>query len=152
GMLTLAPPGSRAADDVVSTGLEIAAFGLVALWMVQLIIRKRHRPFATPLKITVPLSALVILIGLQVVPLPPSLLGTISPSTFRLYSRTLHGWPESAPYRALVTKMGGRTSEPRHSVIGALGNWRTISLAPSVTRSPFVLFIGYTSIFFVVLR
>src|SRR5262249_34266214 len=41
--------------------------------------------------------------------------------------------------------------DSRNSIATRIGNWRTISLAPSVTRSALLKFIGYIGIFVVVL-
>ena len=42
------------------------------------------------------------LVALQLVPLPPSTLRVVSPSTYDLYVQALPGWPEKAPYEGCV--------------------------------------------------
>src|SRR5439155_7929933 len=151
GMVMLAPLANGAASHAAYTVFEVAVFGLVALWLVKLIVAGHWMPFAIPVRISALLSALALLIGLQVVPLPSSLLSAISPHTFQLYSRTLTGWPNSTPYSEVVQRTGSSTNEAQPLIGSEIDNWRTISLAPSVTAKALLNFLGYVSIFFVLL-
>jgi len=62
----------------------------------------------------------LLLVGLQLVPLPPALLGRLSPKIYE----TLPLWAESAAGSAL------------------LGTWNTLSLTPAATRSALVLLLA----------
>lgn len=54
-----------------------------------------RRPIAG---IVTPLFAFLLWIGFQTVPLPPSLLRTVSPSTYLLYEHVFPEWPVKVPY------------------------------------------------------
>src|SRR5713101_2906815 len=80
--------------------LEIHVFLLVAAWMLQIIVSRRqptpHAPTAcvrTPLAL--PLGLFIALLLFQLTPLPPALLKQLSPTTYALYSLTLHAWPDT---------------------------------------------------------
>ncbi len=83
--------------------LEVAIFLLSAAWMVKL---WRGNESLPPIRglgtILVAGGAFMLLILLQLCPLPPQLLRIASPSTYALYARTLPGWPNEAPYAGLI--------------------------------------------------
>ena len=90
--------------------LEIAASGLVMVWLVKLRFgvgsgglssRNAGLP-AVPRMLWAPLVGFLAVVLLQIVPLPPALLGAISPSTYATYELSLPGWPEKAPYEDTV--------------------------------------------------
>ncbi|MDG1958275.1 MAG: O-antigen ligase family protein [Candidatus Binatia bacterium] len=90
--------------------LEIAACGLVIVWLVKLRFgvgsgglssRNAGLP-AVPRMLWAPLVGFLGVVLLQILPLPPALLGAISPSTYATYELSLPGWPEKAPYEDTV--------------------------------------------------
>jgi O-antigen ligase/tetratricopeptide (TPR) repeat protein len=150
-IIVSAPLANGAVSHEAATAFQIVALGLVALCMVRALIGAQHGWFAIPIHMFSPALILMLLIAFQLVPLPSSLLRIVSPRTFQVYSRTLNGYPEYTPYRDLMTRTKEATSDSRNSIATRIGNWRTISLAPSVTRSALLKFIAYTGIFLVVL-
>ena len=71
--------------------VESTIFLMVALWMVKLILYRdwEARPLARG-----PLLLFLAVVLFQLIPLPPSVLRVLSPSTYELYVRSLPGWPE----------------------------------------------------------
>ncbi len=71
--------------------VEAAIFLLVALWMVKLMLRRdwEARPPAWG-----PLVLFLAVVLFQLIPLPPSVLRVLSPSTYELYVRSFPGWPK----------------------------------------------------------
>ncbi len=90
--------------------MEAVIFLLVIVWMGKLLLGVRRQelgvrssgPFMPPLlrlaPYALPLTLFLALVVVQLLPLPPSLLRFLSPSTYRLYATTFPGWPEQAPY------------------------------------------------------
>jgi len=96
--------------------LEIAACGLVLVWLVKLRFgvgagglgsRAAGLP-VVPRMLWAPLAGFLGIVLLQIVPLPPALLGAISPSTYATYELSLPGWPEKAPYEDTVRALLAR--------------------------------------------
>ena len=85
------------------TLMEGIIFALVAGWMVRAwlgggrLMRSGGR-LATGV-VAVPIALVLALLGLEMVPMPPSLLGTFSPAAYKIYARTLPGWPIQPSYR-----------------------------------------------------
>ncbi len=71
--------------------VEAAIFLLVGIWMVKLMLCRdwKARPPASG-----PLVLFIAVVLFQLIPLPPSVLRVLSPSTYGLYARSLPGWPE----------------------------------------------------------
>ena len=46
-----------------------------------------------------PIALLLALMGLEIVPIPPTLLAALSPAAHQVYARALPGWPTEASYR-----------------------------------------------------
>lgn len=84
--------------------LEIVAGLLVLIWLAKLRFAESPKgglPVA-PKTIWIPLGGFLAVVLLQVVPLPPSVIGVLSPGTYDLYATTLPGWPSAAPYESTV--------------------------------------------------
>jgi O-antigen ligase/tetratricopeptide (TPR) repeat protein len=89
--------------------MEAALFGLVIVWMIKRAALARSpgasdgdRAFEGG-RFAV---AIVLLTGfaiVQMAPLPPSVIRVLSPAAYRLYAKTLEGWPGSAPYEHVET-------------------------------------------------
>jgi O-antigen ligase/tetratricopeptide (TPR) repeat protein len=60
-------------------------------------------------RLTLPAFLLVSLVSFQMVPLPPALERVASPSTFKLYQKTLPGWPEKPVYDFLAPSHASKT-------------------------------------------
>src|SRR5271155_4771769 len=49
--------------------------------------------------VALPIVLVLGLLGLEMVPMPPGLLATLSPAAYKIYARTLPGWPTERSYR-----------------------------------------------------
>jgi O-antigen ligase/tetratricopeptide (TPR) repeat protein len=86
---------------------EAIIFILAAVWMLRVWVEG-----ATPARMSIAPKALrrlllpiVLIIGwvaFQLIPLPPRVIGLISPATYRVYAIGMAGWPVESPYRALI--------------------------------------------------
>jgi hypothetical protein len=85
------------------TLMELIAFALVAVWMVRAwlgggrLMRDGGRLAAGAM--VLPIALLLALMGLEIVPIPPTLLAALSPAAHEVYSRSLPGCPTGASYR-----------------------------------------------------
>jgi O-antigen ligase/tetratricopeptide (TPR) repeat protein len=85
------------------TMMEGIIFALVAAWMMRAwfgggrLMRDGGRLAAAT--VVLPIVLVLALVGLEMVPLPPALLATLSPAAYEIYARALPGWPTRAPYR-----------------------------------------------------
>src|SRR5947207_3964532 len=75
-----------------------------------------------------PLALFLLLAFFQLMPLPPSLLRTLSPQTYEAYTQILPGWPERAPYADMTqrsevrdqrSEVRGQRSESREQGAGS---------------------------------
>ena len=137
-----------------------AAFVLFFLWMVKLLgglVAGRSAGAAIPCILRSIIPPLIVVVGLlafQVVPLPPALLGVISAPSYDLYQKTLSGWPIKLDYdlegpantrpvtNAKVAK-DDSVGEPTYSLA------RTLSIAPSFTKSSLLIGAAYIAFFLV---
>jgi hypothetical protein len=88
--------------------LEAVIFALVVVWMARVWIEG-----STPARISIapkalrrlllPLGLIIAWVALQIVPLPPGVIGLLSPGAYRVYQVGMPGWPVESPYRALIT-------------------------------------------------
>ena len=99
--------------------LVAAAVTAAVCWMLRQALAKEAAWTRSPVDWLV--AAALVVIGVQLVPLPEAVLATLSPKT-----------PEILP---LWTSQG--------ETAGALGPWTTLSLAPSATRACFVLVLAF---------
>ena len=53
-------------------------------------------------RLAIPLALFIALVLLQLLPLPPTLIGLISPNSYALFQTSLPGWPEATPYIELA--------------------------------------------------
>src|SRR5579863_4633299 len=88
GLLAFAPLAFGAVHQWAYTLVETGAFALLILWMARVWL-EGARPARTAIartdlkRIARPAALFALLLALQVVPLPPALLRTISPGTYR---------------------------------------------------------------------
>jgi len=126
--------------------MEVAVFSLLIFWSfrVTLGVRSLPQPVTKVRQISSnrsksllpPAAILAALIVLQLIPLPPVLTRFLSPSTYHLFVDALPGWPQTTPHV---------------SDFGFAGNWRPLSIAPSLSESALLEYAGYMGLFFLLL-
>src|SRR5271154_3206011 len=85
------------------TLMEGITFALIAGWMVRTwlsggrLMRAGGEQAASA--VVLPIALVLVLLGLEMVPMPPVLLATLSPAAYKLYAHTLPGWPTQPSYR-----------------------------------------------------
>ncbi|MGA2409647.1 MAG: O-antigen ligase family protein [Candidatus Binataceae bacterium] len=87
--------------------MELIIFGLAIVWMLRLWMEgaapaRMSIPRQAFRRLVIPAAMALSFIGLQLVPLPPRVIGLLSPATYRLYAMALPGWPAESPYRGLI--------------------------------------------------
>ena len=114
--------------------MEIGAFSLVLIWMARYLIDGVRPAWDSQSarearRLAWPVLAMVLLLLLQLTPMPSRMLRLLSPSTYRVYEVAFPDWPHEDPYQGLL-KMW---SEPPAS-----GAPAEVSLLPPVgkTRRP----------------
>ena len=91
---------------------EFGAFAAGALWMLKLAILAQRGDSPAPENhalmraLGFPIALLLILVAVQLVPMPPAMLRVLSPATYDLYTRAFPGWPERAPYAGIMAEPG----------------------------------------------
>jgi tetratricopeptide (TPR) repeat protein/O-antigen ligase len=86
--------------------LEVAQFGLLIAWMLRIWLEgakpaRRAIPNPDVYELALPLILFAGLLVFQIAPISPAVMRVISPATYRLYSTSFPGWPQTAPYQAL---------------------------------------------------
>jgi O-antigen ligase/tetratricopeptide (TPR) repeat protein len=148
---------------------ELTVFALTVVWAAKLALRApiAHQPALTQLSgVAVPLGLFIAFIAFQLVPLPPTLLRVLSPSTYRLYSVSLSGWPETEPYQKLFQSAAPPppavslpSVEAREAASAArlaaaapeAPRWRPLSIAPPLTLELLLKVAAYAALLFVVM-
>src|SRR5712691_4923235 len=69
--------------------MEVVVFLLVILWMGKLLFSPDPYTLLPPRFLALPLMLFISFVFFQLLPLPPSLLHFVSPTTYELYSRSL---------------------------------------------------------------
>lgn len=139
--------------------LEAVVFATAALWLWSIAAGRRRMPIGvnSRAKLVCGLTlTLSLLIGFQLLPLPPACQRAIAPKTYQLHAQVLPGWPQDAAYgwvwkrqppasgqRDLLPdeeelRQGARVPfTPASNSAGqpglASGAWLPLSLAPSLT-------------------
>ncbi|HVB81629.1 MAG TPA: O-antigen ligase family protein [Candidatus Binataceae bacterium] len=104
--------------------LEAALFGLACVWcfksagFIRIGVTGAGAELPGPLFLAIPMLAFAVWTVLQIVPLPPSVIGALSPNTYQIYAHTLDGWPQAAPYRALTSSAPVAIPVPRPKQAG----------------------------------
>ena len=91
-LIVLTPLAFGAVYDWGMTLMECTALLMVLAWVLKLLHAGVLRAVRTPLNL--PILLFLVLVGLQLLPLPPALLHVVSPQTYALNQRALEGWPE----------------------------------------------------------
>jgi hypothetical protein len=126
-LIILAPLPEGGAWPWALTLIESLAFALLALWMLRVARGASvacSRNLILPLLIQVATFAALVLV--QVAPMPPAMLGVVSPSAYRLYTVSLPGWPRGA--RELAHE-----SRPTSRALGAT-SWRILPTDSEIAR------------------
>ncbi|MBV8451489.1 MAG: O-antigen ligase family protein [Deltaproteobacteria bacterium] len=147
----IAPLAHGSREPMAVTTLEVAEFGLAALWLVKVAILGHGFELLSRVKVYPPLAALSGIIGLQLLPLPAAIIRTVSPMTYEVYSRSLPGWPSFAPFEAAPRSVPVDTPHGVDPAIGRMPEWHSLSLAPSTTAAASLKLLGCVAIFSVVL-
>jgi len=127
-LVVLSPLPEGSANPWALATVESVIFGLVALWLIPLTCgADSNDVFARGRNFLLPLTFLVIVVTMQLVPMPPAILRFVSPATYRLYELSVHGWPQA--------------------ISGQKGEWRPLSIAPSLGGRPLLKVASYVSLF-----
>ncbi|HUA36463.1 MAG TPA: O-antigen ligase family protein [Candidatus Binataceae bacterium] len=127
---------------------EAAAFAAGALWMLKLAVLAQRGDSPAPenralmLAIGVPLGLLLVLVAVQLVPMPPGLLRVISPATYDLYSRAFPDWPARAPYAGMTVEAGAAPAVTLTSNSVVLPTEQEISAGAPIPFAPATLTVG----------
>ena len=127
--------------------IEAFIFILFALWLSLVCAGKFPAPafLSSRLRgLTLPAVLITAVAALQLLPLPPSVIARLSPSTYELYVQSLPGWPHVQPYSWI--QPAASTSALTRPM------WRALSIAPSLTAGWLLAAIAYVALFFIVLR
>ena len=161
------------------SALELTAYATGVLWMLQIAVGKRvwawlDRDFGA---LVVSMAALPVIIAIQLLPMPPSLLKFVSPGGYSAYSEALPGWPERSVYgwvNARSTSSDAhrqpqpaeeegrfgaavpfRPDRERSAAVGSARllarAWLPVSVAPEITERALLKVLAYLVIFSVVL-
>jgi tetratricopeptide (TPR) repeat protein len=199
-LLVLFTPFAFGAVDAWALGIaEILCLSLTILWLAKGYLGTGGRSglsnFTRPelYSLVVPAVLLVGFVLFQLVPLPPTVLRQLSPQAYRLYERSLPGWPKRIVYAGsgfekslanrrppagitilptvdevrsgaavpFATKSAagaavdanGKSGASRAEAaahLPASGLWRSLSVAPTLTRAGLLKCLAYGSLFFVV--
>ncbi len=135
---------------------EVVIFLLTIVWMARLALEQNPQTFPGLRSLLIPVASFISLVLFQLLPLPPALMHTLSPSTYALYATSLPGWPDRNPYpepspndsrpsRVPQVGVGGHGSRQRPGAAGAQPRsprvdfqrriWRNFKLASDLYRS-----------------
>jgi O-antigen ligase/tetratricopeptide (TPR) repeat protein len=127
-LVVLSPLPEGSAEPWALATDESVIFGLIALWMIPLTCGTGSNDVsARGHNLPLPLIFFVIVVTMQLVPMPPPMLRIVSPATYRLYELSVHGWPRA--------------------VSGLKGEWRPLSIAPSLGGRPLLKVASYMALF-----
>lgn len=172
-----------ASDKIIEFGLIFLilfaplAFGSVYVWaysimeltvfsiLIVLVVRKgliQREQLSFPLFF--PIIAFLVLILLQMTPLPPRAVQLLSPKTHEIYSETLDEYPremrEDRGERQIIEgtqplgqrlEVGGKTQKSKNAE-GFFENWRTLSVYPHATRTELLKVLSYLGIFLLIIN
>ena len=160
-LLVLAPLPEGSAYPWALAVVESVIFGLIAVWQLALAFGEiPYNAFARGHKLLLPLFLFALVVTIQLFPLPPTLLRTVSPATYRLYELSLPGWPRTRneifrsehslfdPSKVKTSEQGISAHPPHEPSVFA--TWRPLSIAPSMGERPLLKFAAYASLFFFV--
>ncbi|MBV8362909.1 MAG: O-antigen ligase family protein [Deltaproteobacteria bacterium] len=186
-MLIVATPiAIGAVNRGAVAAMELAIFGMAGLWITRSAISGMTAA-SNPLlisearRLAFPLAAMVVLLSVQLTPVPPQILHLLSPAAYRIYQIAFPGWPygnrrqirsrllsdgthsvfmpglnSAGSLKTPVQPPSGRrasTSATPASTIYPFkpGRWRTLTLSPAVTSASLLEFLALVAVFFLVL-
>lgn len=112
--------------------------------------------------VLLPLGLFLVLVAVQLVPLPPTVLRWVSPTTHKLYKTTLpfYGTPEGVNFQRIESWLLDRGDSARTELEAPWGasaledlrfsSWRPLSLVPASSRRNLGLLLSYLLAFIVV--
>ena len=107
----------------------------------------------TPL--TIPIILFIGLILFQLAPLPPGVLKTLSPSTYKLYKTTIPDWQPSAMNHELSTMTNQQSSISESQIVNhksQISSWQSISVYRHATKTELFKIVAYVGIFFLIVN
>lgn len=130
------------------TIMECIAFLAVATWLVRMT-HEKEITFAR-LLFHIPLAVILCIVILQLLPLPPKILGLLSPETFSIYKEAIPDWPQSHPFNTIETT----ASELGIYIFSheTLSPKKTLSIYPFTTQGELLKFLTYLSVFYLVIN
>lgn len=166
-LLVLATPlafGSVHRPAYLTLEVAVGALCAVAALKVALAGPPFGRRAMLPRSLWLPAACFLAIGALQLVPLPPSWLGAISPSSYGVLERSLPGWPAKPPYADLAARarqgdavvQASAESGPAAAIRPAgpdvsLPIRRPLSLLPARTAETLLKAGAYLGVFFLVL-
>src|ERR1700685_3965100 len=118
--------------------IEECGLALLIVWIIRIALGYEIAPsFTRSLRpIFGGVFLLLLLVGIQLLPLPARLEKTISPSTYRLYQIALPGWPDRAPYSWVLENRMAKDTEANVNQNAGLKSAKSIPLTIRATDSP----------------
>ncbi len=143
-LLVLAPLPFGSVEPWAYSALELGVALVGLLFLYRLFLFPSTRIRFSPLLLAP--AGFLLLMGLQLVPLPPQLLRTLSPSTASLYDRTVPGYSDQTKEIAAADAAALGPGAP------APGGWRPLSQAPFATRTYLLKGVAFTLFLFLLLN
>jgi O-antigen ligase len=139
-IVVLAPLPFGAVEAWATSALELGVAGVALLFLYRLFLFPAARIEFSP--VLVPAVGFLVLMGLQIVPLPDRVIGAVSPKTRELYREVLPG--DAAP------AAGPSAAAP--SAGGEARAWRPLSQASFATRTYLLKGVAFTLFLFLFLN
>lgn len=138
---------------------ECGIFLLLIVWMAKEYALAGHADVAggldsaTLARLALPFACFLAFVGIQLVPMPPAIVRTVSPAAYKVYAASLAGWPEREPYGDLRALEGGNTAAKEsadEAEVVKNWRWRSLSIADSLTATALIKGIAYVSLLLIV--
>ncbi|HKD65915.1 MAG TPA: O-antigen ligase family protein [Candidatus Binataceae bacterium] len=163
GLVVFPPLAIGSVNPWAFGAVEALIFLLTIAWMARLALEDTPRQFSGLRPLLTPAVLFFALVIFQLLPVPPALERELSPSTYRLYSISLPGWPERDPYpfppKVTRGKYSTRDSSAHAAMTGRpnagwfdpISKWRPVSIAPGLTATALLKLTAYCCLFCLVL-
>jgi O-antigen ligase/tetratricopeptide (TPR) repeat protein len=136
-LIVLAPLPEGSAYPWALTVIEVLSFALIAVWQLGAAFSKGSwASFERARPLLLPALLFVALVLVQLTRLPPGLIRSVSPATYRLYELSLPGWsPKAPPERiALYSSPVARAQWNMSPKVTELARGATVPSAPPVVK------------------